>query len=105
MISFSQFVARILIRDLRKQRKFNQSIAKKVLLTDITYLPGAKGFIGYLSTIKDGATNEISAYYVSDNRKLDMLLKIIDRLVSAYGTQLRDDAYIHLGQGVQSEIL
>ncbi|WP_159430167.1 hypothetical protein [Halolactibacillus halophilus] len=37
-------------------RQFNQGVSKKVLLTDITYLPGANGFMGYLSTIKDGAT-------------------------------------------------
>ncbi|WP_244924137.1 IS3 family transposase [Brochothrix thermosphacta] len=82
------------------KRKFNQGIAKKVLLTDITYLPGDKGFIGYLSTIKDSATNEILAYYVSDNLKLDISMKTIDRLMSAYGAQLHDDAYIHSDQGV-----
>ncbi|RYD01547.1 hypothetical protein N752_30055 [Desulforamulus aquiferis] len=31
-----------------------------------------EGFLGYLSTIKDGATKEILAHYVSDNLKLDI---------------------------------
>lgn len=81
-------------------RQFNQGIAKKILLTDITYLPGANGFIGYLSTIKDGATNEILAHYVSDSLKLDISLNTIDLLVSAHGVTLHEDAFIHSDQGV-----
>ncbi|MBT2732258.1 IS3 family transposase [Carnobacterium sp. ISL-102] len=82
------------------KRQFDQGIAHKVLLTDITYLPGAKGFMGYLSTVKDGTTKEILAYYVSDSSKLDLSLTTIDLLVSAHGTTLHEDAFIHSDQGV-----
>ena len=40
-------------------REFKQEIPGKVLLTDITYLFYGKGQKAYLSTIKDGSTNEI----------------------------------------------
>lgn len=82
------------------ERQFDQGIAHKVLLTDITYLPGSDGFMGYLSTVKDGATKEILAHYVSDNLKLDISLNTIDRLMSAHGATLHKDAFIHSDQGV-----
>ncbi len=81
-------------------RQFDQGIAHKVLLTDITYLPGVNGFIGYLSTVKDGATKEILAHYVSDNLKLDISLNTIDRLMSTHGATLHKDVFIHSDQGV-----
>jgi hypothetical protein len=43
-------------------RNFKQNIPGKVLLTDITYLFYGQGKKAYLSTIKDGSTNEILAY-------------------------------------------
>jgi len=82
------------------ERQFVQGIAHKVLLTDITYLPGANGFMCYLSTIKDGATKEILAHYVSDNLKLAISLTTIDVLMSAHGATLHKDAFIHSDQGV-----
>lgn len=82
------------------ERQFVQGIAHKVLLTDITYLPGADGFLGYLSTIKDGTTKEVLAHYVSDNLKLDISLNTVDALMSAHGATLHKDAFIHSDQGV-----
>lgn len=82
------------------KRQFDQGVSKKVLLTDITYLPGANGFMGYLSTIKDGATKEILAYYVSDNLKIDISLNTIDQLMHAHGHALHEEAFVHSDQGV-----
>jgi transposase InsO family protein/transposase len=82
------------------QRQFDQGVAGKVLLTDITYLPGKNGFLGYLSTIKDGATKEILAHYVSDNLKLDISLQTIEHLIRNQGNSLRHDAFVHSDQGV-----
>jgi transposase InsO family protein/transposase len=82
------------------QRRFDQGVAGKVLLTDITYLPGKNGFLGYLSTIKDGATKEILAYYVSDNLKLDISLQTIEHLVLNQKNFLQHDAFVHSDQGV-----
>jgi len=47
-------------------RNFKQNTPGKVLLTDITYLFYGNGRKAYLSTIKDGSTNEILSYNISD---------------------------------------
>ena len=52
--------------------KFKQEIPGKVLLTDITYLFYGKGKKAYLSTIKDGSTNEVLAYHMSSRITLDI---------------------------------
>ncbi|MTT33358.1 IS3 family transposase, partial [Terrilactibacillus sp. BCM23-1] len=54
------------------KRQFKQNVPGKVLLTDITYLFYGKGKKAYLSTIKDGSTNELLAYNVSDRITLDI---------------------------------
>ena len=54
------------------ERNFKQGIPGKVLLTDITYLPHGNNRMAYLSTIKDGSSNDILAYHVSDSITLDI---------------------------------
>ncbi len=61
-------------------RYFKQDIPGKILLTDITYLNYKNGKRAYLSTIKDSYTNEILAHHISDNLRLDITLKILDKL-------------------------
>lgn len=80
-------------------RNFKQNIAGKVLLTDITYLPYQNDF-AYLSTIKDGSTNEILAYHLSDNLKLNIVTETIKKLFENTDIQLHKDAFIHSDQGV-----
>ena len=58
-------------------REFKQGIPRKVLLTDISYLSYGRGQRAYLSAIKDGSTNEILAYEVSDNLKLELATNTI----------------------------
>ena len=58
-------------------REFKQQIPRKVLLTDISYLPYGKGRRAYLSAIKDSSTNEILAYEVLDNLKLELATNTI----------------------------
>jgi len=82
------------------QRSFDQGKPYTVLLTDITYLHGKNGFIGYLSTIIDGATKETLAYYVSNNLKQDIVTKTVERLADHHGDQLKGEVMIHSDQGV-----
>lgn len=84
----------------KPKRQFDQGISRKVLLTDITYLPGANEFMGYLSTIKDGATKEILAHYVSDNLKTDISLNTIDQLMLAHHQSIHEEAFVHSDQSV-----
>lgn len=83
----------------RFQRQFDQSAPKKVLLTDITYLRGKDGFLGYLSTILDGATKEVLAYAVADRITLDMALDTVNDLVAKHGEDLLAQALLHSDQG------
>lgn len=80
-------------------RNFKQNIPGKVLLTDITYLFYGKGNKAYLSTIKDGSTNEILAYNVSDNLRLDIAIDTILKLKKNRNIKLSKDAFIHSDQG------
>ena len=80
-------------------RRFKQGIARKVLLTDITYLSYGKGKRAYLSTIKDAETNEILAYEVSDKITLDIALNTVKKL-KKNGRKLAEGAFIHSDQGV-----
>jgi len=63
-------------------REFKQGIPGKVLLTDITYLPYNGNRMAYLSTIKDGSTNELLAYHVSDRITLDIAIQTIHKLMN-----------------------
>ena len=80
-------------------RNFKQEIPGKVLLTDITYLPYSNSNMAYLSTIKDGSTNEILAYNLSDRITLDIATNTIHKLIENPNVKLAKDAFIHSDQG------
>ena len=81
-------------------RQFKQNIPGKVLLTDITYLFYGNGRKAYLSTVKDGSTNEILAYHLSDKMTLDISIDTIHKLINNRQVKLDKDAFIHSDQGV-----
>lgn len=64
-------------------RDFKQEVPGKVLLTDITYMPYGNNQMAYLSTIKDGSTNEILAYNVSNKITLDIATDTIHKLMKS----------------------
>lgn len=80
-------------------REFKQNVPGKVLLTDITYLFYDIGKKAYLSTIKDGSTNEILAYNVSDRITLDIATDTLLKLKNNRKVKLPDGAFIHSDQG------
>lgn len=80
-------------------REFKQGVPGKVLLTDITYLPYNGNCMAYLSTIKDGSTNELLAYHVSDRITLDIAVQTIHKLKNNNKVTLNKDAFIHSDQG------
>ena len=80
-------------------REFKQGTPGKVLLTDITYLPYGNNKMAYLSAIKDGSTNEILAYDVSNNITLDIAINTIYKLKNNRKIQLHADAFLHSDQG------
>lgn len=72
--------------------------ARKVLLTDITYL-FYKDNKCYLSTILDAFTHEILAYQVSISLKVDFVLETVDKLISEHGSTLDNETIVHSDQG------
>lgn len=80
------------------RRKFEDSGPRKILLTDITYIPYDDTF-AYLSTILDAYTKQILAYEISDNLKVDFVLETIHKLFRDHGKELNTDTIIHSDQG------
>jgi putative transposase len=80
-------------------REFKQGVVGKVLLTDITYLTYGKSCRAYLSTIKDGSTNEILSYQLSNSLKLNIVTETIEKLIKQHKNLLPQDALIHSDQG------
>ncbi len=81
-------------------REFKQDKPFKVLLTDITYLFYGANQKAYLSTVKDSSTNEILAYKLSNNLKIDIATETIANLINNSTVRLSTDAFIHSDQGV-----
>ncbi len=79
-------------------RKFTSQGARKVLLTDITYL-SYQGGMCYLSTILDAYTREILAYKVSSSLAVSFVLDTIDTLIAQHECTLEDTTIIHSDQG------
>ena len=80
-------------------RNFKTGKPYNVLLTDITYI-----FYNnkkcYLSTVKDGETNEILAYYISEKLTLDISLETIKKLHRNKNILLCNKVKIHSDQVV-----
>jgi transposase InsO family protein len=82
------------------QRQFRQGAAKKVLLTDITYLTYGAQERAYLSTIKDATTKMILASQVSLTLDVGFVLKTIQQLLDMWHGELDCKVMIHSDQGV-----
>lgn len=80
-------------------RHFRQGAAKKVLLTDITYLHYGNGKRAYLSTIKDATTKKILAWQLSLSLELDFVVNTVNQLLQNYRGELHLDVILHSDQG------
>lgn len=80
------------------KREFEQHGPRKILLTDITYLPYNDTF-AYLSTIIDGFTKQVLSYVLSENLKVDFVLQTVEQLIENHGISLSKEAIIHSDQG------
>jgi transposase InsO family protein len=80
-------------------REFKQHIPQKALLTDITYLYYGKGQKAYLSCVKDCATREILAAYVSSSLTMDLVYSTLDKLTEVLDDTIYPGAILHSDQG------
>lgn len=79
-------------------REFTEHGPRKVLLTDITYIP-YNGTFCYLSTILDAYTKQILSYVLSDSLEVDFVLETVNKLVKSCGIELSTETLIHSDQG------
>lgn len=97
---------RKMMRDMRTssvapnkvKREFRLHGARKILLTDITYLFYRNGKC-YLSTILDAYTKETLAYRLSTSLEVSFVLETVDMLVTEHGMTLDNETVIHSDQG------
>lgn len=80
----------------RVKRAFKPGEARKLFLTDITYIKH-QGHFSYVSVIIDSQTNEPVAYKTSTNYNLDFVLETLEQLSACGYSQ---NAIIHSDQGV-----
>lgn len=81
------------------ERNFQQYIAKKTLLTDITYITYGNGKRAYLSTIKDSSTKKILAWQLSTSLELDFVINTVNQLLQNYHGELHMKFILHSDQG------
>lgn len=75
------------------QRVFEQSVPYTVFCTDITYIPFQSAFV-YLSVVKDIASGEVVAWYLSKGLEEALVLDTLDRM-----PRVHEGALIHSDQG------
>ena len=81
------------------QRCFQQGMAKKILLTDISYLTYGSGHRAYLSTIKDASTKMILSWQLSFTLHLDFVLETVQQLIENYQKEFDVQVILHSDQG------
>lgn len=86
------------VADNLVNREFEDHGPRKVLLTDITYIP-YNGRFCYLSTILDAFTKQILSYVLSESLELDFVLQSVEQLVERHGISLSTETLIHSDQG------
>lgn len=86
------------IADNLLNREFREHGPRKILLTDITYIPYC-GVFCYLSVIMDAFTKQVLAYALSPSLELDFVLETVNSLITQHGTSLDAETLIHSDQG------
>ncbi len=86
------------VADNLLQREFKAYGPRKVLLTDISYIP-YNGTFCYLSTILDAFTKQVLSYVLSESLEVDFVLITVKQLVEKHGIDLSEKTLIHSDQG------
>lgn len=86
------------VADNHVKREFRMHGPRKILLTDITYIP-YNGMFCYLSAVKDAFTEQVLAYAISESLEVDFVLDTVNQLIRKHGTSLDASAMIHSDQG------
>lgn len=79
-------------------REFRLHGARKILLTDITYL-FYRGGRCYLSVVMDAYTKEVLSWCVDESLAVDFVLQTVDQLQQEHGMSLDSKTIVHSDQG------
>jgi len=79
-------------------RRFRTLGARKVLLTDITYIRFHEAFV-YLSVIKDAFTMQVLSYELSQSLEIDFVLVTVQNLMRDHQYDPDADVILHSDQG------
>ncbi len=80
-------------------RNFSQGMAKKIILTDITYITYGNGKRAYLSVMKDATTKMILAWKISLSLEVSFVVETVKQLLEFYPGELDMNVVIHSDQG------
>lgn len=80
------------------KREFTEHGPRRILLTDITYIP-YNGIFCYLSTIIDAHTKQVLAYVLSKSLEVDFVLETVTILTEQHRVSLKCETLIHSDQG------
>jgi transposase InsO family protein len=83
----------------RVNRKFETQGARKILLTDITYLKRADGLFSYLCTFIDACTKEVLGYALQSSLKVDFVLEAINKMLANHKVEFTAETIAHSDQG------
>lgn len=86
------------VADNLVNREFLAYGPRKILLTDITYIP-YNGEFCYLSTILDSFTKQILSYVLSNSLEVDFVLETVNILIEKHGIDITTETIIHSDQG------
>lgn len=86
------------VADNLVRREFEKYGPRKILLTDITYIPYNNKFC-YLSTIIDAYTKQILSYVLSETLEVDFVLETVNYMIEKHGVSLTTETIIHSDQG------
>lgn len=79
-------------------REFRKYGARKILLTDISYIPYGSQRC-YLSAILDAYTKEVLSYEISESLEVDFVLETVNQLIEKHGISLSKKTIVHSDQG------
>lgn len=86
------------VADNLVKREFEKHGPRKILLTDITYIP-FDGRFCYLSTILDAFTKQILSYVLSESLEVDFVLETVRQMLEKHQVSLTAKTIIHSDQG------
>ena len=86
------------VADNLVKREFEKYGPRRILLTDITYVP-FDGRFCYLSTIIDAFTKQILSYVLSESLEVDFVLETVNLMIEKHGVSLTTKTILHSDQG------